>query len=103
MKILVTCAHGISTGPIMKRKVETVLQEFNISFEKIDYCAIVNAKNIVKQYDIVFCATSFADLFKNMAAAGTKVIGMRNILSLKEIRLCMWNAGLVPKIKNLQD
>ena len=39
MKILVTCAHGTSTGPIMKNKVELVLQEFNVSFEKIDYWA----------------------------------------------------------------
>lgn len=95
MKILVTCAHGTSTGPIMKNKVELVLQEFNVSFEKIDYCAIAEAKNIGDQYDVIFCATSFADLFKNAAAAGTTVIGLRNIISSEEIRLRLQNAGLV--------
>ena len=33
MKILVTCAHGTATGPIMKAKVEQVLQEYGIPFE----------------------------------------------------------------------
>ena len=73
MKILVTCAHGTSTGPIMKNKVELVLQEFEIPFEKIDYCAIVKAKDIAEQYDVIFCATSFASLFKNAAAMGTVI------------------------------
>ena len=96
MKILVTCAHGTSTGPIMKNKVELVLQEFEIPFEKIDYCAIVKAKDIAEQYDVIFCATSFASLFKNTTAMGTVVINMRNILSLEEIRLRLQNAGLAP-------
>ena len=46
--------------------------------------------------DIIFCATSFASLFKNAAAAGTTVIGMRNILSLEEIRQRLQDAGFAP-------
>ena len=52
--------------------------------------------DIAEQYDVIFCATSFASLFKNAAAKGTVVIGMRNILSLEEIRLRLQNAGLAP-------
>lgn len=96
MKVLVTCAHGTSTGPIMKKKVQLVLEEFKIPFAKIDYCAIAEAKNIAGQYDVIFCATSFAGLFKNAAAAGVTVVGMRNIVSSEEIRLRLQNAGLVP-------
>ena len=84
MKILVTCAHGTATGPIMKAKVEQVLQEYGIPFETIHHCAISEAKTLAPDYDIIFCATSFASIFKNAAAAGTTVIGMRNILSLEE-------------------
>jgi len=87
MKILVTCAHGTGTGPVMKAKVEQVLQEYRIPFETIHHCAISEAKTLARDYDIIFCATSFASIFKNAADAGTTVIGMRNILSLEEIRL----------------
>ena len=93
MKILVTCAHGTATGPIMKAKVEQVLQEYGIPFESIHHCAISEAKTLAPDYDIIFCATS---IFKNAAAAGTTVIGMRNILSLEEIRQRLQDAGLAP-------
>ena len=69
MKILVTCAHGTATGPIMKAKVEQVLQEYGIPFETIHHCAISEAKTLAPDYDIIFCATSFASIFKNAAAA----------------------------------
>ena len=65
MKILVTCAHGTATGPIMKAKVEQVLQEYGIPFETIHHCAISEAKTLAPDYDIIFCATSFASIFKN--------------------------------------
>ena len=93
MKILVTCAHGTATGPIMKAKVE---QEYGIPFETIHHCAISEAKTLARDYDIIFCATSFASIFKNVAAAGTIVIGMRNILSLEEIRQRLQDAGFAP-------
>ena len=96
MKILVTCAHGIATGPVMKAKVEQALQEYGIPFVTIDHCAIAEAKTLARDYDVIFCATSFASIFKNAAAAGTTVIGMRNILSLEEIRLRLQDAGLAP-------
>ena len=91
MKILVTCAHGIATGPVMKAKVEQVLQEYGIPFETIHHCAISEAKTLAPDYDIIFCATSFASIFKNAAAAGTTVI-----LSLEEIRQRLQDAGFAP-------
>ena len=100
MKILVTCAHGTGTGPVMKAKVEQVLQEYRIPFETIHHCSISEAKTLARDYDIIFCATSFASIFKNAAAAGTTVIGMRNILSLEEIRLRLQDAGFAPADDN---
>jgi len=96
MKILVTCAHGTVTGPVMKGKVEQVLQEYGIPYDSIEHCAIAEAKDHAHNYDVIFCATSFTSIFKNVASAGTTIIGMRNILSLEEIRLRLQDAGFAP-------
>ena len=96
MKILVTCAHGTVTGPVMKDKVEQVLQEYDIPYDSIEHCAIAEAKGHAHNYDVIFCATSFTSIFKNVASAGTTIIGMRNILSLEEIRLRLQDAGFAP-------
>ncbi|MDO4642708.1 MAG: PTS sugar transporter subunit IIB [Cardiobacteriaceae bacterium] len=86
MNILVTCAHGTGTGPIMKTKVEQVLKEFNIPFDEINYCSIAEARSLVAEYDVIFCASSFTNVFKNNVPAHTIIIGMNNILSQEEIR-----------------
>ena len=86
MKVLVSCANGAGTSLMMKMKVQQALKDLNVNVE---------GKSTAKQYDVVFCSANFIDMFKDAAAAGVTVIGMKNILSVDEAKTRMKEAGLV--------
>lgn len=94
MKVLVSCANGAGTSLMMKMKVEQALKELGVNIEKIHHCSISEGKSTAKQYDVVFCSANFVDMFKDAAAAGVKVIGMKNILSVEEAKTRMHEVGI---------
>ncbi|SUO93585.1 PTS sugar transporter subunit IIB [Suttonella ornithocola] len=95
MKVLVSCANGAGTSLMMKMKVEKALKELDIKIDKIHHCSISEGKSTAKQFDVVFCSANFVDMFKDAAAAGVTVIGMKNILSVDEAKTRIQEAGLV--------
>lgn len=95
MKVLVSCANGAGTSLMMKMKVQQALKDLGVNVEKIHHCSISEGKSTAKQYDVVFCSANFVDMFKDAEAAGVKIIGMKNILSVDEAKTKMKEAGLV--------
>ncbi|MDO4555678.1 MAG: PTS sugar transporter subunit IIB [Lachnospiraceae bacterium] len=95
MSILVCCANGAGSSLMMKMTVQKVLDKVGMKPGKIHHCALSEGKSAAAQFDIVFCAQNFANMFKDAEKKGTKVIGLRNIMSPKEIEEKMRENGII--------
>ena len=52
-------------------------------------------KTAAAQYDVVFCAQNFTNMFKDAEKKGTIVIGLRNIMSVQEMEDKMREKGII--------
>lgn len=85
MRVLVSCANGSGTSLMMKKSVEKALTELGFKITSIHHCAISEGKSTATQYDVVFCPLNFVDMFKTAEKRGVEVIGVKNVMSSKEI------------------
>lgn len=95
LSILVCCANGAGSSLMMKMTVQKVLDKVGLKPGKIHHCALSEGKTAASQFDIVFCAQNFAKMFKDAEKKGTMVIGLRNIMSPKEIEEKMKENGII--------
>lgn len=98
-KILVACANGAGTSLMMKMTVERVTKKLGMGVADIHHCAISEAVSSARQYDIVFAPLNFVDMYKDAAAAGVNVIGLRNVLSDAEVEQKLTETGAAEKFK----
>lgn len=84
MKVLAACGSGMGSSQIIKMKISNVFRKLNIPLE-IHHCAVSEAKSLAKQYDVVFCSQALLDVFNGLDLPNTKLIGLQNLLSEKEI------------------
>ena len=84
MKVLAACGSGMGSSQIIKMKITNVFKKLNIPLE-IHHCAVSEAKTLATNYDVVVCSNSLLDVFKNVDQSKTKIIGLKNLLSEKEI------------------
>ena len=85
MRILVSCANGSGTSLMMMRSVEKAMKKLNIPITKIHHCAISEGKSSAGQYDVVFTPVNFLNMFTQAEKKGVTVIGIKNVMSVKEI------------------
>lgn len=85
MRVLVSCANGSGTSLMMKKSVEKALTALQIPITSIHHCAISEGKSTAKQYDVVFCPLNFLNMFEDAKQKGIPVIGVKNVMSVKEI------------------
>lgn len=85
VKVLAACGSGMGSSQIIKMKIANVFKKSEIPVE-IHHCAVSEAKSIAKRFDIVFCSTALVDVFNSLSLPNTKVIGLKNLLSEKEIK-----------------
>lgn len=85
MKILVSCANGSGTSLMMMRSVKKAFDRLNIRIDTIEHTNIAEGKSTAKQYDIVFTPMNFLDMFTSAKEKGVILIGVRNVMSDKEI------------------
>lgn len=95
MSFLVCCANGAGSSLMMKITMLKMLDKVGIKPGKVHHCALSEGKTAAMQYDVVFCAQNFTSMFKDAEAKGTKVIGLRNILSAQEMEQRMQEYGLL--------
>ena len=81
MRILVSCANGSGTSLMMMRSVEKAMKELGVPITKIHHCAISEGK-----YDVVFTPVNFLQMFQQAEKRGVTVIGIKNVMSAKEIQ-----------------
>lgn len=85
MRILVSCANGSGTSLMMMRSVEKAMKELSIPITKIHHCSISEGKSSATQYDVVFTPVNFLAMFSQAEKKGITVIGIKNVMSAKEI------------------
>lgn len=95
MSFLVCCANGAGSSLMMKMTMQKVLTKLNIKPGRVHHCALSEGKSAAAQYDVVFCAQNFSNMFKDAEKKGTIVIGLRNIMSMQEMEEKMKEHGIV--------
>ena len=98
-RILVACANGAGTSLMMKMSVQKATKALGIPVEDIHHCALSEGISCARQYDIVFASQNFVSMYKDAIKAGVMVIGLRNVLSQKEVEDKLVENGAVEKFK----
>lgn len=84
LKVIAACGNGMGSSQIIKMRLEKIFKKNGIE-ASIFHTSIGEAKTQVNNYDVVFCADALKDNFAGSIKNGTKVIGLKNLLSEKEI------------------
>ena len=95
MSFMVCCANGAGSSLMMKMTMQKVLDKVGLKPLKVHHCALSEGKTAASQYDVVFCAQNFANMFKGAQEKDTLVIGLRNIMSVQEIEEKMRENGII--------
>lgn len=95
MSFMVCCANGAGSSLMMKMTMQKVLDKAGMKPAKVHHCALSEGKTAASQYDVVFCAQNFANMFKDAEKKGTVVIGLRNIMSAQELEQKMKEQGII--------
>lgn len=85
MRVLVACANGSGTSLMMKKSVEKALKELGFHITNIHHCAISEGKSTATQYDVVFTPMNFLGMFDNAKKKGVTIVGVKNVMSAKEV------------------
>ncbi len=85
LKLLVCCGNGAGTSMMIKLNVEKVTKKMGLQVQEIHHCAVSEGKSAAAQYDIVLCSKNFMPLFADAQKRGTKIVGLKNVMSAKEI------------------
>lgn len=85
LKLLVCCGNGAGTSMMIKLNVEKVAKKMGLDVQEIHHCAISEGKSAASQYNIVLCSKNFMSMFADAEKKGTKIVGLRNVMSAKEI------------------
>ncbi|MPQ44260.1 PTS sugar transporter subunit IIB [Clostridium tarantellae] len=84
LKVIAACGNGMGSSQIIKMKIEKIFRKLNVPVQ-IHHSSVGEAKTQASSYDVVFCSEALANNFKQAAANGTIVVGLKNLLSEKEI------------------
>lgn len=93
IKILVSCANGAGTSMMMKLRTEKAVKDLGLQVQTIHHCSISEGKSAAMGYDVVLCPLNFVDMFEAASKKGIPVVGIRNVLSDKEIKEKLVEAG----------
>ncbi|MGX4594369.1 PTS sugar transporter subunit IIB [Leuconostoc sp. JNUCC 76] len=85
MNILVSCANGSGTSLMMMKSVEKSMKKLGIPISKINHTSLAEGKSTATQYDAVFTPLNFVNMFEDAAKKGVTVVGVKNVMSDKEI------------------
>ena len=85
LKLLVCCGNGAGTSMMIKLNVEKVAKKMGLDVQESHHCAVSEGKSAAGNYDIVLCSKNFVPMFEDSKKRGTKVVGLKNVMSAKEI------------------
>lgn len=85
LKLMVCCGNGAGTSMMIKLNVEKVTKKMGLDVQDIHHCAISEGKSAAGQYNIVLCSKNFVPMFADAEKKGVKIVGLKNVMSAKEI------------------
>ncbi|MBM7544741.1 PTS sugar transporter subunit IIB [Periweissella beninensis] len=85
MKILVACANGSGTSLMLMKSVEKAFKQLGIKITSIGHTNIAEGTSTATQYDVVFTPLNFLNMFETAKKRGVTVLGVKNVMSDKEI------------------
>ena len=94
LKVIAACGNGMGSSQIIKMKIEKIFKKLNIPVS-IHHTSIGEAKTQASGYDVVFCSEALKKNFSKAEESGTIIIGLKNLLSEKEIE-----ENIIDKIVN---
>ena len=100
MRVLVACANGSGTSLMMKKSVEKALKELGFHITNIHHCAISEGKSTATQYDVVFTPMNFLNMFDNAKKKGVTIVGVKNVMSAKEVMERVNETDLAERFKH---
>ncbi len=96
LRVIAACGNGMGSSQVIKMKITKVFKKLNVPVQ-VDHTSVGAATSMASNYDAVFCSTAFVGQFSNAAARGTKIIGLKNLLSEQEIEEKIVESGLDKK------
>ena len=91
LKVIAACGNGMGSSQMMKMKADMVFKKHNVE-ASIDHTSIEFAKADCEKYDVVIVGENFLKAFKGKNAT---VVGVKNILSAKEMEQKLIEAGII--------
>lgn len=85
MKVLTACTNGSGTSLMLLRTVKSTLEKMGYNITQADHTSISEAKGIARNYDVVFTSIPFINMFDEVKKRGGEVIGIKNVISAKEV------------------
>lgn len=83
LQVAAACANGVGSSQIIEMKIDKVLKALNITAD-IRHMSAGEAKYHADEFDMIFIPNGLLYDFNN-SPSSTKVIGIENLLSEKEI------------------
>ena len=84
LKVIAACGSGMGSSQIIKMKISKVFKKLGIDVT-IQHNSVGEAKSQSSNFDVVFCSQVLTSNFKRAEEAGTIIIGLKNIMSEKEM------------------
>ncbi len=97
MRVLVSCANGSGTSLMLQKSAEKALKELGFTITDINHTSIAEGKSSARNYDVVFTPLNFVNMFDQVAKQGIVVIGIRNVMSVKEVKEKVEQSELMKK------
>ncbi|MFV0551458.1 MAG: PTS sugar transporter subunit IIB [Anaerorhabdus sp.] len=82
LKVMVACGCGMGSSQMLKMKAAEVFKELGIEVT-IHHTSVDEAMSTANEYDVVIVSET---LVRNFSKAKATVIGLKNILSKKEMK-----------------
>ena len=98
LKVLAACGQGLGSCQIITMKLNTVFKKIGID-AKVTSSNVSMAKSTAASYDVLFCGQTLVPNFKTAESKGVVVIGLKNIVSEKEMEEKIRKAIASGKIK----
>ncbi|AXY24871.1 PTS ascorbate transporter subunit IIB [Suicoccus acidiformans] len=97
MRVLVSCANGSGTSLMMMKSAEKAIKKLNIPITNIHHTSISEGKSTAKNYDVVLTPVNFVNMFDSAKDKGVTVLGIKNVMSAKEIEEAIAGTDLVDR------
>ena len=94
VSIIACCANGSGTSVMMNMTLNKVIKKQGYAVSNTRHCSIADGKKNASDYDIILCPKDFIDEFADAANGGSKVIGLHNVMSERELTEKLEGCGL---------